>query len=364
MRWRFLLSLMIVASVLPVRGAIRPSFMLDYSAWHSTDIVLVTATEVDGQFSVVEAWKGNLHSGARISIPELRPDPKALPLSRYPHRSFCHDLVKEVVPRQLLGAQLVLFLKKDAASSTEGDALHQHWSASSFEGDMKASAVWIDGARLFSFIQVMNPGPSCIEPWDMSLDKLKNEVAEVIKVQRELTSVADVKDGSARAVALKPYLRSKLLPARRAALEELRKCGPAAVPAIDAMLDDPDYVAESGELVKAMVEDGGKSVADDLVTRLRKDLDFWRGVAPSLHVGWWNHAPTMQSSLRNKYGETIEIIRGLDTLRVPDALPDAIELRNFWNSLPQLEDLTQLTADCDKLIDDLKQQSGKVGEQK
>jgi hypothetical protein len=62
----------------------RPSFVLDYSAWKATHIVLVETTDEDGRFEVVESWKGDLKPGESITIPEMRPGPNAVPIARYP----------------------------------------------------------------------------------------------------------------------------------------------------------------------------------------------------------------------------------------------------------------------------------------
>jgi hypothetical protein len=87
----------------PAFPAIRPSFRLDYSSWHSTHIVLVITTPTDGAFEVVESWKGDLGVGELLVIPELRPATEAMPTSRYP--KFRSDTVRggisELIPREL-----------------------------------------------------------------------------------------------------------------------------------------------------------------------------------------------------------------------------------------------------------------------
>jgi|SRR5580704_8498675 hypothetical protein len=73
---RLCLPLILLAVYLrPVFAGIRPSFALDYCAWHATPVVLVEVTPQDGVFSVVESWKGELQSGEHISVPELKPSP-------------------------------------------------------------------------------------------------------------------------------------------------------------------------------------------------------------------------------------------------------------------------------------------------
>jgi hypothetical protein len=47
----------------PAFAGIRPSFALDYCAWHATHVVLVEVTPKDGVFIVVESWTGELQPG-------------------------------------------------------------------------------------------------------------------------------------------------------------------------------------------------------------------------------------------------------------------------------------------------------------
>jgi hypothetical protein len=225
---------------------------------------------------------------------------------------------------------------------------------SSLFHDMKSSVVWIDGSRLYRFIQTTNPGPSTLQPWNMPEGKVRERVAQVVQVEQQLTDVIRIKDGAERAVALKPYVRSDILPARQFAEEELG--GPEGVPVIRSILDDEAFAAESDAVVKALVRAGGAAEGSDLTARLGRDLEFGRTVGPQLHQGWWNDNPTPESPLRNRYGQTLELIRGLDGIQFPGALRTAAALRDFWRSLPQLDGptgLNQMSEECDKLIHDL-----------
>jgi len=54
-----------------------------------------------------------------------------------------------------------------------------------------------------------------------------------------------------------------------------------------------------------------------------------------------------------KYDETIELVRALDHERYRPATLTAAELRDFWLSLPQLNDpsgLNQMAKECDHLV--------------
>jgi hypothetical protein len=128
------------------------------------------------------------------------------------------------------------------------------------------------------------------------------------------------------------------------------------VPVIRSILDEAAFATESNALVKALVRAGGTAEGTDLTARLVRDLEFWRTVGPQLQQGWWNDDPTPESPLRNRYGQTLELIRGLDAIQFPGALSTGIALWDYWRSLPQLDDptgLNQISQECDKLIHDL-----------
>jgi hypothetical protein len=103
---------------------------------------------------------------------------------------------------------------------------------------------------------------------------------------------------------------------------------------------------------------GGIAEGNDLTVRLGHDLEFWRNIGPTLHEGWWNDDPTPDSPLRNRYTQTLELVRVLDEIRFPGALSTAVALHDFWRSLPQLDDhtgLNQMSEESYKLIHDLQQ---------
>jgi hypothetical protein len=97
------------------------------------------------------------------------------------------DIVKgglnEQIPAQRVGSQMVLFLKESPEASSD------HWKSADLFGEMKASAVWIDGGQLYAFRQLVNPGPSILVPWDMSLDKMRDRVSAIDRIELDLVKV-------------------------------------------------------------------------------------------------------------------------------------------------------------------------------
>jgi hypothetical protein len=244
---------------------------------------------------------------------------------------------------------MVLFLKRKPSNSEEPE-----WEPGNLMGSMKASAVWIDGGQLWSYVQLMNPGPSALQPMgSTSLQQLKERIATVLHTQNSIQSVLEAQDGKRRAKLLKPFLHSDVRDAERLAFEELGKTGPTAVPTIREMLDDPVYANDTPGLIKAMVEAGGSVVGSDLNHRFQREVAFWKSVGPTLQVGWWNQDPNQNAPLRLRYSQLYQLIISLQQIRNKSALGPARELDELWVSNPQLNDpsgLNQISLECEKLI--------------
>jgi hypothetical protein len=350
--------------LLPAFAGIRPSFALDYCSWHATDIVLVEIAPKDGIFSVVESWKGELQPGELISVPELKPAPGAMLISLYPGRTNFlvpnESGISEQIPVQPVGSRMVLFLRNgerlEASRARTNTVSNERWRPADFFNEMKTSVVWIDGAQLYSFQQVMNPDPSFLTRLDTSLQKMKDRVMEIGWIRLELAKVVSTEDSAVRAEGLKPYVRSEVYEVQQLALSELGKCGPSALETIRGMLNDPAFGDEAAELVKAFVEAGGEAVGEELTNRLQQELAFWQATAPSLSQGWWNQDAALHAPLRERYSQTFQLILELERTHYTSALITAKNLGNLWRSLPQLNDpsgLNQMAEECDKLVDQL-----------
>ena len=349
------LAISILASFSAVALAgIRPSFSGDSEAWRATDIAVVSTSLTDGAFVVDEVWKGDLLPGARVVVPELIPASDATSAAHYP--DFWKDPgrawnsnVAEQIPRQPVGSRMILFLKRKLSNSEELE-----WEPGNWMGSMKASVVWIEGDQLWSFIQVMNPGPSMLQPMSStSVQQLKQRISIVLHTQRSIQLVLEVQDGAQRAQLLKPYLHSDVRDAGLLAMEELGKSGSTAVPTIREMLDDPAYANETPGLIKAMVEAGGTGVGADLNRRFKREVAFWESIGPTLAPGWWNTDPNPNAPLRQQYSQMYQLIVSLEQLRVKEALTPARELDELWISNPQLNDpsgLNQISLECERLI--------------
>src|SRR5581483_192715 len=195
-------SALVVVAVLPhsAFSAIRPSFSLDYSSWHATDVVLVVTTSADGTFDVIESWKGDLHAGERVVIPELRPNANAVPISRYPKSWPFHGEVSEQIPREPVSSRMILFLTRAGEKiTTDGTQKRHRWIPSDLMESMKASVIWIDEGGLYCFEQPSNPGPTVLAPSGYSEGDVRDRVAEITRIQQSITATLAIADGSERA---------------------------------------------------------------------------------------------------------------------------------------------------------------------
>ena len=191
-------------------GGIRPSFMLDYSSWHATDIVVVTPLADDGSFQVLESWKGDLRPGAIIAIPDLAPKPDSVPINWYPHDSFSPFKRWTEVPVVPPGSRIVLYLK-DGSQAAESTGERSRWVAANLFSDMKASAAWIYDGRAYGFVQMINPGPSVFVPlWysternagevkreELSESSLKERTFDVLRLQQQIKAAVAIEDRKA-----------------------------------------------------------------------------------------------------------------------------------------------------------------------
>ena len=346
-----LFAMFLLTVTQPTHAGFRPSFSLDSCTWDATHIVLVATTSEGDVFIVMESWKGDLKAGDTLKVPELKPDSDAVPISRYPEgEAFDHTDESGVsgrIPRQPVGSQIVLFLKqrqeKDASSQATNIQASGQWQPASVYGGMKVSVVWIDGGQLFCFQQQMNPGPSalgrCWQRTQMDWPALIGRIKDVLQTQDNLARVFRLEDRNARVEQLQAIVYGDVwYGARKEALQGLGKAGPSALPAIQQILDKPPVPYDSRDLIRALAEAAGENAGNELNRRLRQNLDFWRSRGHSLKNGWWNQDATPDAPLRVKYDETIELVRALDHERYRPATRTAAELRDFWLSLPQLND--------------------------
>jgi len=89
------------------------------------------------------------------------------------------------------------------------------------------------------------------------------------------------------------------------------------------------------------------------------ELAFWKRAAPTLKQGWWNGEGLeweQVEPLRIRYGVVLEVFYSLKKIRPPECRSAVTEFRDYWCSLPQLEDrsgLSQMSQACDAVLNAL-----------
>jgi hypothetical protein len=326
-----------------VLAGIRPSFSLDACSWNATHIVIASeGEEIDGNLTVLESLKGDLGYGEIISIPAFA--------------AFKEDSLRQVkewgsgtpLPSKYVsGARMILFLKKNPAAKAI-------WEAGDPFKDFNVSVVWVEGMDTFAFIQTVNPGSSILVDYGQTEAKIKTRVSELTELKKALDDVLSIEDTAERAAQLKKFASNDFYPAREKAFEEFEKCGENALPVLREMLDDKSLLKLHSEVIKSLAATGGKKVGSELTEIVGQELKFWRETAPKLKIGWWNKMDDPQvDALRNRYSKVLEAIRQLGSLKFGGSRKVVTQFRDYWRSLPQLEDqsgLDQMSEECDDLL--------------
>lgn len=347
-----------------VSAGIRPSFDLETCSWNATHIVVVTEGKtIDGVFRVLESWKGDLYSGDTIKVPELAsfkaPSSRAVSDAWYEEQKNNQGLF-------VTGERMVLFLKKVSSGSTSeaGDSgppssASIRWKSSSFYDEMNVSVVWIETEKAFGFVQVMNPGPSLLISLGLSEEELKNRALDIKDIQGSFLQTAAIADPAKRSEALASFVHHSLHQARGAALEALGRSGKPALPVLRRMLADDSLLDIHPELIDVLAEVGKDDVGPDLTELIEKGLEFWRQTGPVLKKGWWNGKgfDSWEDAvpLRDRYSEVYSALLALRRRPYRESETIVIQFRDFWRSLPQLEEIgsDQMTQACDEVLREL-----------
>ena len=367
------------------QAGIRPSFYLDAVAWEATDIFIASEGEkVDGNLTVTAVWDGNLVVGDSVSVPELASFATEASRTVKPFWEQKDNDAPVVVSAQ----RMVLFLK---AAKEKNSPRERIWHPAAPEG-VNVSVAWISNGHVYAFVQVMNPGPSVLVEQRFSEAEMKEKVAGIVKVRKILCEIAGMEDAKDRAKKAAEYLAFPNAQARREASKILGTCGKDglsvlldilrddtrselhrgavrviardassalrdsgkdALPVLTNILRNQSKLSLHEDVITAMGFVGGKTVASDLTALVGKELTFWREVAPGLKRGWWNGTGTEFEILRDRYSVVKEAFYALRKLKPPECKASVTEFRDFWRSLPQLEDksgLDQMSQACDAVL--------------
>lgn len=351
---------LIVGSANMVFAGMRPSFYLEYSTWDATHIVVATEGEkIDGIFTIIESWKGDLKQGDIITISELS--------------SFTSESSREidtswyrkdnVQPEYVTGSRMVLFLRKTIITTKKNntEVAEILWTHATLytksNGVMFVSVVWIEQDRAYAFKQMMNPGSSTLSrlylPYDSdekgtSEGRLKERVMHILKIQESFNKVLTLSDLTKRAEALLSFTKAEQMFIIMAAFDELGKCGEDALPTLRAILADESLAERHGDALDALAIAGGIKVGPELTEILEKELVFWKEAEPNLAKEWWGQEPYTTRSNRARH-----TLYALEKIKFPACKKTVTEFCDFWRSSPKLENksgLDQMSQACDKVL--------------
>jgi hypothetical protein len=337
-------------------GAIRPSFMLKSSAWEATDIVVASdAGLAEGRLTVIESWKGRLAAKDTLVIADLQrfADKAARTVQPNPWQKKKGDKPAIVVT----GKRMILFLKRASSQPENQETARIRWEPAGVFKTFDVAVVWVEGPTSYSFVQVMNPGPSLLMPIDLTEAKLKAETSKITEIQESLARIAVIPSSDERAAKAAAYLRTDNYDAYEEAYRIMVGCKKSAVPILRKML--ADRPTSGSNIIDALAATGGSDVAPEFVHILNHELEFWKSKAPSLQKNWWNGQGLQWSeveSLRDRYCRAYSVLRGLRQMHYQQSRNSVQAFRNYWTSLPNLDEIgnSQLTHACDDVLESLK----------
>ncbi|RPJ60239.1 MAG: hypothetical protein EHM23_11110 [Acidobacteria bacterium] len=356
---RFLLLLVFGSSV-PMYGALQPYFSLDFSSWRATHILLASEGEqIDGKLVILECWKGDLNPGDIIQLPELASfnSRESRAIKTVP------DHGTEGQPQYVTGSRIGLFLrdKPMEAADNQEPANHQSspssvWQPASYFG-MNFCVIWIEADQTFGFRQLTMHEPSVLTGLGKSETEIRMRVSEILDIHERFNAAVSFDDPARRAESLEPFALSDLFFFKQSAFDEMQKCGDSALPVLRRMLADESLLRLHRDVVKCLSKAGGSAVGEEITRLVIDEMKFWKAIGASLKPGWWNQINDPEISLlRDRYGKVYEVLYSLNEMKFAGCRETITEFRDFWRSLPQLEDssgLNQMSQVCDEVLRDL-----------
>lgn len=335
------------------RGGIRPSFRIDYSTWHATDIVVATSGQEPGEFTVTEVLRGTLQTGDTLSIPQLKPEITARELQDYPTTDQIrpeHHEISGQIPKQTPDLRFYLFLKNSGSK----------WAPATLFKDFKTTAVWIQGQQSYCFNQIYNPGSSVLTPCHLTEGDIRRRISELSVIRSKFVGFKSSSEPIHKAkgmreivesdLSLKPRNRSFI--ARFAAIDELAECGLPCVPEITSMLNDEKLSRSQHELVSALVRTQNKDFQRLFNAILQEDLIFWQrnGAALPPPPMYYDDG-TDEPPIRYRLWRTLALISVVAVGRSRESQILVKQICGLWRSYPNVK--KSIGDSCDRYEEDL-----------
>lgn len=205
----------------------------------------------------------------------------------------------------------------------------------------------------YAFLQLMSPGPGCLMNISTEAD-LNSKVSKVVEKEFSFEKAVAIADPAQRAEMLRAIVISDYPHLELLAFAELGKCGTDALPVLRGMLNDDSLLDHHGEIIFVLGRVGGIGVAPDLTRLVENETVFWKKTAGNLKPGWWNvfPVPLRVDDSRNHYARLRAALRALEGLNFEGCKSAVTDLRDFWRSLPQLDEINshQMSQACDHVL--------------
>lgn len=298
-----------------------PTFHPGSSSYKATHIVLVdTEPGGEGEFRVIESWKGDLKKDATLTIPGLAKDAKG---------------------------QMVLFVRQDPTKSGA-----DQWRPTGIGKDWKVSVVWIDGDTVSAVDQPENPGPAYIQPlpYIKTRAMLKEVVDYYTKTERALADAKATKDIDKRVTALAVIVNGQF-DRKEEAFALLGDCGAKAVPALRKVLEGkPTH--DHKYAVAALARAGGKDIVPQIAKMIEAEVAYWAETGPKLKKGWWFNT---DSEAWIRYGTLFELVIVYRDHPTSALRKQVIAIRDLMRNLPVVDadrGISSMSAHCDRVLKD------------
>jgi hypothetical protein len=251
---------------------------------------------------------------------------------------------------------MVLFLRR--VPRPDDPTKTAAWKAATRE--MGLSVVWVEGKEMYVWCQYVNPGPRTPVPLRMTEQEVRGRLRRLARVRTDFDRAAAVPDPAGRAAALCAFVGSDLEIAQWAALESLKGCGEATLPALHKLLADDALTPHHKAVVRTLIEIGGKEIERELVAMLGRELAFWKKEGPKLPIGWQQGdiaglEKAKVEYLQQRSSAVYEAIGGLRDAQSAASREAIVMLRGFWLSLPQLGQ-DAISEECDSVLNHLKRE--------
>jgi len=311
------------------QAEVQPDFDFFTSTWRATHVVVVDSAGV-----VIESWKGDLASGAKIPTEQWKLPEKETVYYGDSEREPVPEYVKLPASAVLrtTGARRVFFLKRRDAGGIADAAT---WQPPGIFGAISESVAWVENGQVFVLrYREIHPGPPMMRPLRLTESQMKAKVLQLCELQHDLRAAAKEPDPLARAERLVSFLRPADRWAHLEALEAMKGCGKPAWRVVRRLLTQEEYLTIHHELVFAAMEVAGSEAFGELERIVREESQYWSWVVKSGETPVEYNPP--MSYHFSRLSCSLGVLKRLG-YRDPEGI--VAKLRTEWDADPRLAHL-------------------------